>query len=61
MKRGLQLLEAHMRSLDPDEPTARERLERALGEPFARELLIAARLGVRYEGTQQDHGGDTEP
>ena len=40
-KRGLQLLEAHLRSFDPDAPTARERLEAALGEPLARQLLLA--------------------
>ncbi len=39
--RGSQLLEAHIRSLDPDEPTARERLAEAIGEPFARKLLFA--------------------
>jgi hypothetical protein len=39
-KRGLQLLEAHLRSFDPDAPTARERLEAALGDEFARELLL---------------------
>ena len=38
-KRGLQMLEAHMRSFDPDAATARERLEAALGEEFARQLL----------------------
>ena len=39
--RGSQLLEAHIRSLDPDEPNARERLAEALGEPFTRKLLFA--------------------
>ena len=39
--RGSPLLEAHIRSLDPGEPTARERLEEALGEPFTRRLLFA--------------------
>lgn len=38
-KRGLQLLEAHIRSFDPGAPTARERLEAALGEPFTLQLL----------------------
>ncbi len=38
-ERGLQLLEAHIRSFDPGAPTARERLEEALGEPFTRQLL----------------------
>lgn len=40
-KRGADLLEAHIRSMDPDEPTARERLEEALGEPFTRKLVVA--------------------
>ena len=35
------MLEAHLRSLDPGEPTAPERLEAALGESFARQLLFA--------------------
>jgi predicted dehydrogenase len=38
-KRGLHMLEAHMRSFDPETPTARERLEAALGEPLTRQLL----------------------
>ena len=42
-ERGSQLLEAHMRSLDPGEPTARERLAEAIGEPLARKLLFALR------------------
>jgi hypothetical protein len=41
--RGSQLLEAHIRSLDPRELTARERLAEALGEPLARKLLFALR------------------
>jgi hypothetical protein len=42
-ERGSQLLEAHMRSLDPAEPTPQERLAEALGEPLARKLLFALR------------------
>jgi hypothetical protein len=42
-ERGSQLLEAHIRSFDPSEPTARERLVEALGEPLARKLLFALR------------------
>jgi hypothetical protein len=38
-KRGLHLLEAHIRSLDPDAPTARERLDAILGEELTQELL----------------------
>jgi hypothetical protein len=38
-KRGLALLEAHIRSFDPDAPTARDRLEKALGKELTRQLL----------------------
>jgi len=40
-ERGLQLLEAHLRSFDPGESTARERLDETLGEPLARKLVSA--------------------
>jgi len=43
-ERGSQLLEAHIRSLDPTEPTARERLEDAMGESLARKLVFALAL-----------------
>ena len=39
--RGSQLLIAHLRSLDPAEPTALERLEQTLGEELVRQLLLA--------------------
>jgi hypothetical protein len=42
-ERGSQLLEAHIRSFDPGEPTAHERLVEAIGEPLARQLLFALR------------------
>ncbi len=42
--RGLQLLEAHIRSFDFDEPTVRERLEDAMGESLARKLVFALAL-----------------
>jgi hypothetical protein len=42
-ERGDQLLEAHIRSLDPGEATARERLAAAIGEPLARKLVFALR------------------
>ena len=42
-ERGPQLLEAHIRSFDPGEPSARERLVEALGELLARKLLFALR------------------
>ena len=40
-EKGSQLLEAHIRSFDPAEATARERLEEAIGEPLAKKLLSA--------------------
>ena len=40
-KRGLGLLALHCTSLDPDAPSARERLEAALGAEFARKLVVA--------------------
>ena len=43
--RGSPLLEAHIRSFEPSEPTARERLEEAMGESLARKLVFA--LAVR--------------
>ncbi|HEY2354378.1 MAG TPA: hypothetical protein VGH79_05705 [Gaiellaceae bacterium] len=43
-ERGSQLLEAHIRNLDPDEPTVRERLEDAMGEALARKLVFALAL-----------------
>ena len=41
--RGSQLLEAHIRSLDPAEATAQERLAEVLGEPLAQKLVSALR------------------
>jgi hypothetical protein len=46
MKRGTELLLAHLASLDPDEPAARERLEDALGEELARKLVSALCAGA---------------
>jgi hypothetical protein len=40
-ERGVALLAAHCASLDPDTPTARERLEDALGPELARKLVFA--------------------
>lgn len=39
--RQLDLLAAHCRSLDPDAPTARERLEQVLGPELSAKLLFA--------------------
>jgi hypothetical protein len=44
-KRGLVLLSAHCRSLDPVAPTARERLERTLGAELTHVLLFALAAG----------------
>jgi hypothetical protein len=44
-ERGLQLLEAHIRSFDPDEATARERHAEIIGEPLAQKLLSALSPG----------------
>jgi hypothetical protein len=43
--RGLPLLSAHCRSLDPVALTARERVERALGPELAQVLLFALATG----------------
>jgi len=40
-ERGLALLSAHCRSLDPLSPTARERLEQEIGVELARMLVRA--------------------
>ena len=50
-KHGLELLAAHLRSFDPGEPTARERLERELGAPLVQQLFVAARLGAESAST----------
>jgi hypothetical protein len=39
-RRGLGLLVQHCASLDPDTPTARERLEAALGPELAQKLVF---------------------
>jgi hypothetical protein len=43
--RGPGLLLAHCASLDPDTPTARERLDKALGLELAHKLVFALRTG----------------
>jgi hypothetical protein len=40
-ERGLALLLAHCASLDPDSPTARARLDEALGADLAHKLVFA--------------------
>jgi hypothetical protein len=45
IERGTDLLVAHCASLDPDAPTARERLEEALGPELARKLVSALAAG----------------
>jgi hypothetical protein len=44
--RGLALLVAHCASFDPDAPTARERLDDALGPELARKLVFALSSGA---------------
>lgn len=39
--RGARLLVAHLESLDPEAPPARERLEEQLGNELARKLVFA--------------------
>lgn len=39
--RGARLLAAHLESLDPEAPPARERLAEALGNELTRKLLFA--------------------
>ncbi len=46
-KRGLALLAAHCASLDPDSPTARERLADALGPALAEKLVFALSSGTQ--------------
>jgi hypothetical protein len=45
-ERGTALLLAHCASLDPDAPTARERLDAALGPELARRLVTALAAGA---------------
>jgi hypothetical protein len=40
-RRGLELLAAHCASLDPDAPSARERLDTALGRELAQQLVAS--------------------
>ncbi len=46
---GLDLLAAHCANLDPDTPTARERLDVALGPELARKLIFALAAGAPRE------------
>jgi hypothetical protein len=43
--RGPELLLAHCARLDPDTPTARERLDEVLGPELAHKLVFALRAG----------------
>jgi hypothetical protein len=51
-RRGLPLLVAHCASLDPDTPTARDRLEAAVGAELAHKLVFAL-SGTRAPGRQR--------
>jgi hypothetical protein len=46
MRRGLDLLSAHLESLDPETPTARERLAVELGCELAAFLVAALTMRV---------------
>jgi hypothetical protein len=46
-ERGLAFLLAHCASLDPDSPTARERLDEALGPDLAQKLVFALSSGTK--------------
>jgi hypothetical protein len=48
--RGTRLLLAHCASFDPAAPTARERLEDALGAELARKLVLALCAGAPVRG-----------
>jgi hypothetical protein len=47
--RGLGLLMAHLSGLDPDAPTARERLDAVLGPKLAHMLVFALSAGAPRE------------
>jgi hypothetical protein len=47
--RGLSLLAAHCASLEPDAPSARERLEAAVGPELAHKLVFALCGGGREQ------------
>jgi hypothetical protein len=49
-ERGTGLLVAHCASLDPDSPTARDRLDEALGPELARKLVSALAAGATESG-----------
>jgi hypothetical protein len=46
-ERGFALLVAHCAGLDPDSPTARERLDEALGLDLAQKLVFALSSGTK--------------
>ena len=52
-QRGTALLLAHLASLDPDTPPARQRLDDALGPELARKLVWALSSGA----PQRDESG----
>jgi hypothetical protein len=51
-RRGLTLLAAHCASLDPDTPSARDRLEAAVGAELAHKLVFAL-TGAGAPGRQR--------
>jgi len=53
----MRLLAAHCRNLDPATPTARERLERALGKELAGKLLFALAPSAIAAAPVRSHRG----
>jgi hypothetical protein len=54
-QRGLDLLVAHCASLDPDAPSARDRLDDVLGHELAQKLVFALSSGTRSgNGSRSD-------
>ena len=45
-QRGTSLLRAHLDNMEPERPTARERLDAALGPELARKLVVALCSGA---------------
>jgi hypothetical protein len=51
---GLDLLAAHCANLDPETPTARERLDAVLGPELARKLVLALSAHAPQEHRESD-------
>jgi hypothetical protein len=53
-ERGTDLLALHCASLDPETPTARERLDTALGPELARKLVFALSSSEHRERARRE-------